>query len=748
MHKYLILLFLLIAAVIPSRADDSKSSVIQGVSYDRETGQTLGFVYLYLQELNRTAVAHTDGHFEFVNVPAGTYTLSASRIGYRPASVQIKVPQNDTLNIEIRLTPSVLSGDAIVVTGNEDFSVGSELEHVSKSISGNNLRRDLSGTLAETLEDLPGLDSRTMGSAPARPVIRGLGGERVLILQDGARTGDVSSQSADHAVTVDPIAAEKIEIARGPAALKYGGNAIGGVVNVVRNQIATSMPDHLHGTASIQGESVNSGGTSALQAGLPIGSFALKADGNLRTGQNLQTPEGELDNSGILSTNNALGLSYIRPWGYAGGAFSMYFNNYGIPPDPEGGHANGVDIEMQKFQFDGKSEIFFENSFFRAVDIGYSYKNYFHREIEPGGAIGTEYGVLTSNANINARHGKKGILQKGTVGIWGEAKNYAVQGANTPDSDSYSLAAYLIEEKDFGPFHMEVGGRAEVVNTVPLQEDPDSRIGNIRERSFAGISSSIAVVYDFGSGFYTGASLMHSYRAPSQEELYSEGPHLASYSYEIGNPELKPERGLGKELFLRYKGTLVQAELTGYHNDFANYIYPRNTGRPSLRFPTLNEYQFFGADALLYGLEFSAELALSARLAVSGSMNYTHGEREITAQEQQAGGQTGDVQPLPMIPPFKGSLNLTYSTGSMQIGSRLLAAAKQTRTGDFEEPTDGYMVLGIFGQYRFQYGNLLHTFSLRADNLLNESYSNHLSRIKELMPEPGRNVSLLYRVYF
>ncbi|MDX1585771.1 MAG: TonB-dependent receptor [Balneolaceae bacterium] len=748
MLKYLLLLLFLGSSATPLHASDTKTSVIRGVSYDRQTGQTLGFVYLYLEELNRTAVAHTDGHFEFVNVPEGRYTLSATRVGYRPATVQINVPQNDTLNIQIRLTPSVMSGEAIVVTGDKDITIGSELEHVSKSISGNNLRRDLSGTLAKTLEDLPGLDSRTMGAAPGRPIIRGLGGERILILQDGARTGDVSSQSADHAVTVDPIAAEKIEIARGPAALKYGGNAIGGVVNVVRNQIATSMPDHFHGTASIQGETVNSGGTTALQAGLPIGSFALQADGNFRTGQNLQTPEGKLENSDITSTNNALGLSYIRPWGYAGGAFSMYLNNYGIPPDPDGGHANGVNIEMQKFQLDGKSEIFFENSFFRAADISYSYKNYYHREVELGGVIGTEFGVLTSNASINTRHGEKGILQGGTLGIWAEAKNYAIQGANTPDSDSYSLAVYLIEEKDFGPLHTEVGGRFEAVNTLPVEEDPNSRIGNIRNRSFTGVSSSIAAIYDFGSGFFTGASLIHSFRAPSQEELYSEGPHLASYSYEIGNPDLQPERGFGKELFLRYRGMLFQAEFTGYHNDFSNYIYPRNTGRPSVRFPTLNEYQFFGADALLYGVEFSAEMAISSKIVISGSLNYTHGEREVTQQEQQAGGQISSIQPLPMIPPLKGMIDLTYSTGSLQIGSRLKAAAKQTRTGDFEEPTDGYLVLDLFGQYRFQRGNLLHTFSLRADNLLNETYFNHLSRIKELMPEPGRNVSLLYRVYF
>lgn len=746
--RYLIPLFLLSLSAIPLHASDVQSSVVQGHSYDRETGESVGFAYLYLEELNRTAVAHSDGFFEFTNVPAGTYTLSASRIGYRAASIRIEVPQNDTLEVEIYMTTSAISGNALVVTGEKDLTVGSELEHVSKSLLGNSLRRDLGNTLAKTLEDIPGLDSRSMGAAPARPVIRGLGGERLLILQDGARTGDVSSQSADHAVTVDPVAAEKIEIARGPAALKYGGNAIGGVVNVVRNQIATSMPDHLHGSASLQGETVNTGGTTALQAGLPLGSFALQLDGNIRTGQDIQTPEGKIENSGILSTNNAAGLSYIRPWGYAGGAFSMYLNNYGIPPDPEGGHADGVDIEMQKFQLDAKSEIFLEDSFFRAVEISYSYTNYYHQEIESGGAIGTEFGVLTSNASINARHGESGFFQKGTLGLWAEAKNYAVQGVNTPDSDSYSLAAYLIEEKDFGPFHMEVGARFELINSVPAHENPDSRIGYIRERTFTGLSSSLSAVYDFGSGFFTGVSLIHSFRAPSQEELYSEGPHLASYSYEIGNPDLKPERGLGKELFLRYKGTSIQAELTGYHNDFSNYIYPRDTGRPSLRFPTLNEYQFFGADALLYGVEFNTEITLSRRFALGGSLNYTHGEREVTEQEQQADGQPNDIQPLPMIPPLKGSLNLTYTSGKLELGSKIQTAARQSRTGDFEEPTGGHFVVNVFGQYRFQQGQFLHTISLRADNLLDESYYNHLSRIKELMPEPGRNISLLYRVYF
>nr|NIR64109.1 TonB-dependent receptor plug domain-containing protein [candidate division Zixibacteria bacterium]NIT57090.1 TonB-dependent receptor plug domain-containing protein [Fodinibius sp.]NIS46009.1 TonB-dependent receptor plug domain-containing protein [candidate division Zixibacteria bacterium]NIU14132.1 TonB-dependent receptor plug domain-containing protein [candidate division Zixibacteria bacterium]NIV12031.1 TonB-dependent receptor plug domain-containing protein [Fodinibius sp.] len=156
-----------------------------------------------------------------------------------------------------------------------------------------------------------------MGTAPGRPVMRGLGGERLMILQDGERTGDVSSQSSDHAVSLDPMSAEEIQIARGPSALEYGSNAIGGVINVVRNQVPSSHPDHIHGTATLQGESVNTGGAAGIELLSPIAkNFAFKIDGNLRSARNTETPKATLENSGIFSTNNSVGIGYIRPWGH------------------------------------------------------------------------------------------------------------------------------------------------------------------------------------------------------------------------------------------------------------------------------------------------------------------------------------------------------------------------------------------------------------------------------------------------
>lgn len=753
--KYLSILLLYWALFLPVHVasatalpePDDQNGTLTGTITDRETSEPINFAYLHLEEANQTATAHSDGTYAFRNIPAGTYTLRVTRIGYRTVTQSVEIIANDTTEVDIRLQPTVFSSGVVEVVATQDKG-GANLEHASKSISGTDLRQNLGTTLSETMDDLPGISSRSMGSAPARPIIRGLGGERVLILQDGERTGDVSSQSADHAVTIDPMAAEEIEIARGPAALIYGSNAIGGVVNVVRNQIAGSMPNHIHGTATLQGESVNTGGNAGLEAGVPVGSFAIQADVNYRTASDLNTPEGRLENSDLRSINNALGVSYIRPWGYLGAASSLYLNNYGIPPDPEGGHAGGVDIEMEKYQVEGATEIYLPNSSFRSITADISYNHYFHKEIESGGITGTEFGLLTTNTSVKAHHPELSIFTKGTMGLWAETKDYAVNGANTPDSDAYSFSAFIVEETDWGSLHLKGGLRYDYNRTVPVEDDPDSKIGHIRARTFQALASSVSAIYNFGKGYYLGSTLMHSFRPPSQEELYSEGPHLASYSYEIGNPDLDPERGLGKELFMRYRGDNVSAEIAGYHNAFSNYIYPRNTGRQNAQLPSLNDYQFEGAAARIYGVEASTEIQLLSNIAFNGILSYTHGERDLTQREQELDPEADDIQPLPMIPPLKATVGLTYANEGFQFGGKARIAAEQTRTGDFETPTDGYTVVDLFGQYRFQSGNLMHTFSVNVGNLFDTTYRDHLSRIKDLMPQPGRNISLLYRMFF
>lgn len=726
-------------------ASPDDSFILSGIVIDAETEEMVPFAYLHLEELNRTTVADADGLYEFNNVPAGRYTLSVHRVGYRTQNQEIVI-ENSNKTLNIRLRPTVLGSQSIDVVGAGENLEGSNLEHASKKVFGSDLRRNLGTTLSQTLSNVAGFDERSMGSAPGRPVIRGLGDERVIILQDGVRSGDVSAQSSDHAVTIDPVSAQEVEIARGPAALAYGANAIGGVINVVRNQIESSLPSRINGSFTFNGESVNTGLSAALDATIPYKNFALSLDLNGRTATDISTPLGEIENTNYQATNNAAGFSWIKDWGYIGGAFSTYFNNYGIPPDPLGGHAEGVDIEMKKFQYDLKSEILLRNSFLKVVEGAFSIKNYTHREIESGGIPGTKFGLVTTNAEIKTRHDEIGFLEEGSFGIWGELEDYAVQRAGTPDAKSYKIGSYLIEEADFGNLHLEGGLRVDWVLNKPLEEDPDSRIGNIRSRTFPALASSIAAIYRLGNGFSVGTSLLHSFRAPSLEELYSEGPHLASYSYEIGNPELEPERGFAKELFIRYQSDRANAEAAVFHNDFSNYLYAQNTGEE--RNNDLYIYQFVGTEAVLYGYELSGEIQILKNIVLDASLSYTLAEREVSESEQIDTGYDSDTRPLPQIPPFKTKASLKYVKDGLEIGSRIRLAAKQDRIGEFETSTEGYQLLDAFAQYRLNTGSLLHTFSLNINNLLNEEYYNHLSRIKELRPEPGRNISLLYRVFF
>lgn len=723
-----------------------QSFTIYGTISDSDDFEGVSFAYVHLQELNRNVVADIDGNYEIKNVPSGEYTLSVHRLGYRTQSQKIVVKDAD-VQLDIELHQSILASESISVLGTQDLG-GANLEHASRKIYGEDLRRNLTTTLSGSLANLPGFDERSMGGAPGRPVIRGLGDERLLILQDGIRTGDVSGQSSDHALTIDPISAQEVEIARGPAALAYGANAIAGVINVVRNQIATTVPSTTSGTLTLNGESVNRGFSGALDLSVPYNDFALTLNLSGRHAGNTYTPLGNIENTGFTTAGNAIGLSYIKKRGYIGAAFSSYLNHYGVPPIP-GGHEHGVDIEMQKFQYDVKSELIFNSDLLKLLESEFSIKNYAHSEIEPGGGTGTEFGLVTTNFSTKLRHSlPASFFETGQIGISGEIQDYAVRNTGTPDANSYKIGAFIIEEAGFGNLHLEAGLRYDMVINRPKAGERLSSIGLIRERSFNALSSSFATIYSFNERLTAGASVLHSFRAPSLEELYSEGPHLATYSYETGNPDLKPERALAKELFIRYSWNKGSAQTSIFHNNFSNYLFAQNTGTPSNQNPNLFTYAFTGAKAVLYGLEFSGEIQLSNRLVIDGSLSYTEAERKVSDEERLLTGYGKSTRPLPQIPPLKGNLSLRYNKNRMEAGSRLRLAASQNRTDEFEQPTDGYSVLDFFLQYMVSQNMLMHTFTLNVNNVLNNEYYNHLSRIKELRPEAGFNISVLYRMYF
>lgn len=745
-----LLIFVLIFLMNDGLANQplESSGIITGVVTDAETGDNVSYAYVHLDGINRSTTTDRDGRFELRNIPEGSYNLIVHRVGYITQNQTVRIESDGETELRLELRPTVLSGQAIEVVADAEGTLGSNLEHASLKVIGDQLRRNLDVTLSGTLSNQAGFSERSMGAAPGRPVMRGLGDERVLILEDGGRTGDVSWTSGDHAVTVDPSAANEIEIARGPAALEYGSGAIGGVINVVRNQIPNSVPTQTTGTVSTQAASINNGLMGAGSLTMPIDDFVLNIDVNGRTGQNFRTPIGTLTNTALTSTNNGFGASYIRPWGYAGISGSMYFSEYGIPPDPEGGHPDGVDIEMLKYQTEARGEILLRNSFFNLVEARTQFIRYMHSEIEASGNVGTQYDMDTLIGSLKLRNKGWAFFDEGVIGAWGEYVDYSVFGSRTPNSTSLSGAVFAIQEADIGNLHLEAGFRFNHFVAAPERERPNSFIGHVRQRTFTGLESSVAAIYDFGRGFYLGSTLMHSWRAPSLEELYSEGPHLAAYAFEIGNPDLDAERGFGTEIFARFRHNRANIQLAGYYNYFSNYLHAQDTGRPSIPRADLNEFQFVGTQATIYGFEVSTEFQINNNLSIDGNLSFTIGDRVVSESEKEATGLTQSEQPLPMMPPLKSTIGARYSFGDITLGARGRLAASQNRLGEFETPTAGYAVVDLNAQYRFNWGTTLQTVTLNVQNLFDTEYYNHLSLVKDIFPEPGINFSLLYRFYF
>lgn len=723
-------------------------SEFSGMLLDASSSEPVAHAYLHLEEINRSATSGRDGSFRFNNVPAGVFTLHIHRIGYETQKIVVQLNGVDSRKIVVNLKPLVFNASDLIISGIQERGLRGNVEHASVKILGQELRRNLGTTLSQTLQNIAGFSERSMGPAPGRPVIRGLDGERVLILRDGQRTGDVSTTSPDHAVTIDPLMAEEIQIARGPASLAFGGSAVGGVVNVVQHAIPTSLPTRVSGNISIYGKSVNSEAAISGQFLFPVGNMAAKLNLNLREGLDLRTPQGRIKNTYLRSTNNTIGLSRITPWGYYGGSLNFVYSDYGIPPDPEAGHPEGVDISMVQLVHTIRAEYLLENSFFKIIEPEFSISYYNHKEYEANGSIGTEYDQYFLTTNLKTRHKAWGIFNSGLIGGTLSLQDYSVYGARTPASNQLNGGVFTIQETDFGPLHLEFGTRVDLSLSIPKQERESPIIGKIRSRKHTGLASSASAIYNVSGNWYTGATLLHSFRAPSLEELYSEGPHLAAYSFEIGNPELDQERGFAKEFFIRYQGTRSRFKLTGYRNYFWNFIFPEDTGRPNFRLPDLNDFQFTQAEAIFLGVELAADISIFNGLNIGMNTFFTKADRRLTNEEQVLFQTNESVRPLPNIPPLMGTAFAQYRMAAITLRGQVRFATTQNRIAAFENKTDGYALFDANIQYVIQHKGVLHTLSLNAENIYNTLYRNHLSRVKHIFPEPGRNISLLYRVYF
>lgn len=712
------------------------SGTLKGIIVDSETNEPVPNAVIKISEKESYLTTNIDGTFSIPKLEEGRYTFEVSHLAYDKNIITFLYSESSEKNLIIYLKPKSIEINQVVVSTGKSKSIFDDLSELSNVLKGRELERDMGQTLASTLKNETGLAIRSMGPAPARPVIRGLGSDRVLISEDGNKTTDLSASSPDHAVTIEPFSLKRIEVLRGPKVLLKTPTTIGGVVNVIRNEIPEEYHEHFYGMAGLYGESANKGYLGSVVVDVPYSNFIFRSEASKKNSEDLETPVGVLKNSYAENLNYSFGGSYFTDFGFIGASFRDFELDYGVPGGFIGAHPNGVDIEMFRQQYNFRTNIKFKSSVFDELDIHFSNVLYRHKEFESSGKIGSEFRIINNIGHADLNHNKFYIFNNGTVGASFELRDFTIGGfVFTPPTKSINVSTYFYETINADRFNFEFGGRYNFDNITPDKEKPNSNIGYIRERTFNTFSLSFSTVYEISKIVYVGFNLSKSSRVPTIEELFTEGPHLAAYSYEVGNPDLNDEKGFGTEIFVYHKFDKLYFNLNLFRNHLTNYIISRNTGE--INYATfLPVYQSTGVEALFYGAETQIDWNFINNFSLSTSISYTRGKINGTNEN------------LPQIPPVKGMIEIKYSKDDFAVSLNTEMADKQNRVDTFEEPTAGYMILNSSVQYSFKTENLIHNFSLNADNILNKEYRNHLSRVKSILPEAGRNFRLVYKLYF
>ncbi len=713
-----------------STSDTTRS--LKGEVREARNGTQLIGVAVHIGGLQKSMRTDANGQFKFDGVPEGKQTLRFMKVGYQQLEQIIDVNAS-TPYIQIELETLPFQLETIRIYGsNRELSQFEETTDLT--LGEAELQRRVGMTLANALANETGISQRTMGKAVARPVVRGLGGDRLLILENGERTGDKSASSADHAVSIDPTTAEGIEVTRGPASLIYGSSTLGGVINVKNNNIPQVLPKRLDMHLTFQSESVNSGLTGTTGFTVPIGDFAGNLEWNRRLASDTHTPIGVLENTALSNVNYSGGASLIKPWGFIGASGSNYRSDYGIPGSPEG-HITGVNIALDKQRYEGQMEYRFNTSVLEKVKLQTAYTRYQHQELESNGTLGVEFGLLTYNASAMLH-----ILDNAIAGVSGEYRDHATGGFYwTPHTREFALAGFYLNQHTFDKLTVQSAIRYDLRRSEPFRPGTVIRAGTVQRRDFNGLSAAISGIYHWTDKLNIGTSFMKTFRPPGIEELFSDGPHLAVYSYEIGNAELESEIGYGAELFTRYSTDRLKLNFVLFRNRIYNYLIPTNTGEKewgSGAAGWLWIYQYMGHDVLMNGAEVQIGGEVLPQVHLQFDMSYVYGFL------------TSNRRPLERIPPLNGKVVLSYAPAPFHFHVTSRFSGSQNRLGEFEESTDGYLVYDIGGYLNFSWWQLQNMVVFEIENLLDTEYREHLSRIKSVMPEPGRNVKFLYKLNF
>ena len=687
-----------------------------------------------------------------MNKKLGIFFLSTSSLGFNAVAADNEIYKLDDFYITSTGIKQYTSKSARPVT----------------VLSGEELQKKMGTTIGDTLKNELGITSQSFGPGVGTPVIRGQSGPRVRVLQNSIGNNDVSSLSPDHANGVNPISAERIEVLRGPSTLLYGNGAIGGIVNVIDNRIPEQVPDKLLGGVVAQRyDSASDLTSSALKLDGGKDKFAFHLDGFYNDQNNthiggqqidesaaratdptlegtpvLNNPNGVIPNSNARSRGGSAGASVIGDIGLVGAAINSLENNYGIPPNGTGGAP--VRVQMNQTKYDFKGQLNQPFALAKELRLKFGYTDYKHVELDNGEAA-TTFLNKTYESRLELEHQPLGIV-KGVMGFQSVNSDFSALGAEAlvPKSKIDSYGLFAVESFKIKDITYELGLRGEWQGI-----SPETTYSSV---SYVPLSGSVSALWDITKQHQLSLGVTQSQRAPQIQELFSNGVHEATMSYEKGDVNLQKEISYNLDLGYKFNTSWMTSELNLFNNWVNDYIYQQQDYQvyneviedfqlicsdPGACVPVLQSAQ---ANAIFRGFEAKTLFTI---------MQNHYGAVDLTLFGDYTRGTFEQGGNVPRMPPLRYGFELSYEKNDLTTQARLTRGEAQNDAGENQSNTPGYLLLNLGAQYQLAtfHQSEVQLFAT-GKNMLNENIRNSTSYLRNFAPDPGRSAEIGIRVSY
>ncbi len=620
------------------------------------------------------------------------------------------------------------------------------LEHIAQPVTvltEDNLDKIKSASIGETLSNEIGINSTFFGPFASRPIIRGLGGPRVQILQSGIGSMDVSTISVDHAVTIEPFQAQQIEIFRGPATLLYGSGASGGLVNLVTGRIPEYVPESFNAAAETRFNSVDQEKLFAFRADGGVDDFAMHIDGTLRNTNNYESADGEILNSEFENTDVNIGSAYFFDRGYFGVSFGRLESTHEVPLDPD--DPEPVFLETEQDRIDFAAQLADPLPGFSSLRFRAAHNDYDHTEFEGPGIPGTVFFNDEWEGRVELQHLPVADWF-GSLGTQFNLRSFSATGdeAFVPPVKSQGIAAFVLEDTDVGDWHFELGGRLEHKHYEP------TTISGFSSNDFDVYSIAGGAHWHYTKDYSMGLSLSRSQRVPTEEELFANGPHLATGNFEIGNPGLREETSNNIDLSFKNETGRITWTLNLFLNYIEDFIFLKgldldNDGQIDL----VDETGAPGGKLLLTQIQQDNSIFYGAEAeAIIGLLQGAHGDLGLRLFGDYVRGKVDGGNDIPRISPPRLGGGLLYAFDQLRVGVDLIEVFKQRDVNPLETETDGYTLLNADVSYNLSSDGTGTTIFIRGTNLFDQEARQHTSFIKDRAPLAGRSGMIGFRASF